>query len=232
MSYLIIGDIHGQLDALEALIAKAPEHARRIYLGDIIDRGSKSIEALLYVMNDVMTNGAVALLGSHELLFLNVLANGDKYGQLRAWLNLGGGVTWQGFTKLEQDVMTQVVTFLEEMPLYVEGPGFICSHAPIREESIEDLMAFLDRSGATGKDVFVWNMDPPSEWKDTYKIFGHMGAAGVLSDNARHSWGICIDDTKNGNIAGIHWPSKVYIKQSFMESDDEKAEETKTKTEV
>ena len=39
----IIGDVHGCYDTLMALIAKLPEDAEIVFVGDLIDRGKNRI---------------------------------------------------------------------------------------------------------------------------------------------------------------------------------------------
>lgn len=231
-TYLIIGDIHGQLDALEALIAKAPEHQRRIYLGDLIDRGPKCIETLQYVMNDVKNNGALCLYGNHEDMMIQALHDRQKFGYIHMWMNNGGHPTYEKFKLLPESEQTEMLRFLMKLPTYVEGPGFIAAHSAIIHKNVEELMSYLDRNGARGTTDFVWNHNPPSVWPDVVKIQGHLGTFQKYMSGDR-AFAYCVDDTKNGNLAAIHWPSQVVITENFMgETNEEGQAETQAKTEV
>ncbi len=71
MKHYIIGDIHGEYQMLEALVAKLPSKARLIFVGDLINRGSQSKEVVSFVKNHAF--GVVR--GNHEEYLL-------KYGTL------------------------------------------------------------------------------------------------------------------------------------------------------
>lgn len=76
---LAVGDIHGHLDRLEALMAEvapAPDDTV-VFLGDYIDRGPDSrgvIEYLIGFGERFPGAGAIFLRGNHEQLFLDFLA--------------------------------------------------------------------------------------------------------------------------------------------------------------
>jgi Calcineurin-like phosphoesterase len=77
MAYDIIGDIHGQVDKLEALLrtlgyrdtAGAWRHAERqaIFVGDFIDRGPAQVRSVHIVRRMVDAGAALAVMGNHEL---------------------------------------------------------------------------------------------------------------------------------------------------------------------
>lgn len=232
MSYLIIGDIHGQFDALKELIANSPEHQRRIYVGDIIDRGPKCMESLLFVMADVEDNGAVCLLGNHELMMRDAFEY-SKYGTIGVWMHEGGGSTFEAFKALSEHDQLRIIKFLKEMPMYVEGPGFVVSHAPLYQNSIEEVMSFLDRGEMGVHSAFTWNRTIPAPWETHVQFFGHNAEFEGYGKDGR-VYAYCVDDTRNGNVASIHWPSMVVTKVNFKgESNGEETKgQAETKTEV
>ncbi len=64
-----IGDVHGRLDCLDALIAQTDDEstgAQIILLGDLIDRGPQSRGVVERAMELGSTRGAVLLMGNHE----------------------------------------------------------------------------------------------------------------------------------------------------------------------
>lgn len=95
-----IGDVHGQraqLDAVHALIRKdlleqPVAHAHIIHLGDYIDRGPASAECLQLLVQGSPVPGVPCtnLLGNHEQMLLNTLAN-PRDSDL--WLSNGGQAT-------------------------------------------------------------------------------------------------------------------------------------------
>lgn len=92
----VIGDVHGRADQL-AMILEAirytPRSADRrilIFLGDLIDRGPKSLRAIQLALNAESLSSvdeAHILPGNHELALLDVLNGGDH----RLWIVNGGG---------------------------------------------------------------------------------------------------------------------------------------------
>ena len=66
----VVGDVHGEFPTLERLLAEvefAPERDRLFALGDLVDRGPRSVDALAW-----METGRIALsvLGNHEQMLL------------------------------------------------------------------------------------------------------------------------------------------------------------------
>ncbi len=85
--YYAIGDIHGMLSKLEALLDMIPIEKNRdtlIFLGDYIDRGPYSrrvIQRIIDLKNDGYN--VVALKGNHEAVFLELLRGKFDYWSYR-----------------------------------------------------------------------------------------------------------------------------------------------------
>jgi bis(5'-nucleosyl)-tetraphosphatase (symmetrical) len=67
-----IGDLQGCLDPLRALLARLPDGAPLVFLGDIVNRGPQSLATLRFVRDLVESGRAEALLGNHDLHLLAV----------------------------------------------------------------------------------------------------------------------------------------------------------------
>lgn len=98
----IIGDLHGRLDLLEAMLALVAgqpdaEAVRLIFVGDMIDRGPDSAGVLrhLHGLCSRVPERVICLRGNHERMFLDFLA--DPVGQGPRWLNAGGSETLSSF---------------------------------------------------------------------------------------------------------------------------------------
>jgi serine/threonine protein phosphatase 1 len=98
----VIGDLHGRLDLLEAMLALAGEQpdaeaVRLVFVGDMIDRGPDSAGVLrrLHGLCTAVPERVICLCGNHERMFLDFLA--DPPGQGRRWLDAGGGETLSSF---------------------------------------------------------------------------------------------------------------------------------------
>ena len=122
----IIGDIAGNYLTFLALIKKMPDD-EVISVGDMVDRGPRSKEVLEWFMK----NGQ-ALLGNHEQMMLNAIKRTEPEF-LRSWIGTGGLPTIQSFG-LPQEKVSQIpkniVSWLEQLPLYLQSHGAFISHAP------------------------------------------------------------------------------------------------------
>ena len=156
MHYDIIGDIHGQIDKLEALLRKmdyalqqgAWRHPERtaIFVGDFIDRGDQGVQVVRTVRDMVDAGTALAVMGNHEL---NAIAwhtpdprKPDEY--LRPRFHEGWGAKNR---KQHKDFLAQVeadsalhaelVGWFMTLPLWLDLPGLrvvhACWHAPFIE---------------------------------------------------------------------------------------------------
>lgn len=90
-----IGDIHGRLDLLDALLSRIESEDRPgailIFLGDYVDRGPDTlgvIDRLLRVQSERAS--AIFLKGNHEAGLLDFLADPDAFD---GWLDWGGRET-------------------------------------------------------------------------------------------------------------------------------------------
>lgn len=149
-----IGDVHGRPDLLARMLDTICRHdadrpaARRqiILIGDIIDRGPHSREALQMVdearrrLPDL-----VVLLGNHEEMLLRAL-RGDE-ATLRGWMRVGGAETVQSFgldplaedadavpfvSALRRAVPPEWIEWIQSWPLAVRSGDYFFCHAGVR----------------------------------------------------------------------------------------------------
>ena len=90
--FCVIGDIHGRIDLLSALVEAIPQEMTIICVGDLIDRGDHSKDVLDFVMQHDRLS---SLMGNHEQLMLNFLKSPETQG--RRWLRNGGLQTLASF---------------------------------------------------------------------------------------------------------------------------------------
>lgn len=154
MSTFIIGDIHGELEQLKTLIQKINlnDEDELYVLGDVIDRGPSSIEALQYLMT---MPSCTCIAGNHELMMLsnmklllgeisdNFLKNlsPEDLGQLVDWMSNGGSNTISEFAKLSKKEQKDIIDFIGEFEAFVElgvnGQQYLLVHAGINNFSLE-----------------------------------------------------------------------------------------------
>ncbi len=127
---IAIGDIHGCLPALDAVLAEAkPERGDLVVtLGDYIDRGPDSrgvIERLLALRRTVEL---APVLGNHEELLLTIL-DGHQY-MLGDWLAFGGLATLDSYkTENPAEIPVEHVEFLRSCVPVVELSTTFFVHA-------------------------------------------------------------------------------------------------------
>ncbi len=79
MAEYAIGDVQGCFDELRLLLTKIdfdPKQDRVYFVGDIINRGPKSLETLRFIKS--LGNSAVTVLGNHDLHLLSVACGASK----------------------------------------------------------------------------------------------------------------------------------------------------------
>ncbi|MEY8463608.1 metallophosphoesterase [Streptococcus merionis] len=140
--WFVVGDVHGEYDLLEKLLLHWDEEVQDlVFLGDLADRGPKSKECLLTVMDLVTSGRAHCVKGNHEVLLLNWLKEPDL--RFANYMSNGAKETiedllYQGavddLSPEELSAMilrdyTDLIDFLEKLPFYVESDFCIGVHA-------------------------------------------------------------------------------------------------------
>lgn len=99
-----IGDVHGRLDLLTALLgrvedddaARAPARTTIVMLGDLVDRGPDSSGVIEHLATRDWGGRQVRMIkGNHEEMFL--LAHGGDAEAMRHWMQVGGEATLESY---------------------------------------------------------------------------------------------------------------------------------------
>ncbi|MBT8454754.1 MAG: serine/threonine protein phosphatase [Alphaproteobacteria bacterium] len=158
MRIYAIGDIHGQLEMLEAAHERiADDRARTgddaapvVHLGDLVDRGPDSRGVIAYLIDGIAAGQPwIAIKGNHDQMFRDQLRD-EPVGRapFDAWMsaNMGGGATMASYgvtprswatsrrqrRELADTVPEAHVAFLDGLPAYHETPHLLFVHAGIR----------------------------------------------------------------------------------------------------
>ncbi|HDQ03480.1 MAG TPA: serine/threonine protein phosphatase [Deltaproteobacteria bacterium] len=166
-----IGDIHGCLDKLEELIGKIPAEPQKdqlVFLGDYIDRGKYSRDAVDFVISlkNIFRN-IVYLMGNHERMFLNYLDGIEE----ELYLANGGRYTLQDYgiagtdspVERKKKIPGEHIRFYNSLLPYYESEKYLFVHAGLipglepAKQKIDDLVwvrrDFIDSSYDFGKIV-------------------------------------------------------------------------------
>jgi len=165
-----IGDIHGCLSKLEALIPQIDIDSNNdtlVFIGDYIDRGPDSkgvVELVLDLKEKIRT--VICLKGNHEQMFLDYVCHDmDKDFYLfnggDATIASYGYRTTRGGEKI--DVPDSHMSFFRSLLLWYETDDYIFVHAglrgqtPLKDQDIHDLLwvrhEFIRSSYDFGKTV-------------------------------------------------------------------------------
>lgn len=147
MGIYAIGDIHGEIDKLKALIDTiSPTNGDRlIFLGDYIDRGTESRRVVEYLIQLRADVDCVFLMGNHEHMLQDYLKGGAHY-QPESW-RLNGGIDTLDSYRRERDlaempIPDEHIEFLTNLPYYHTEPGFMFVHAGLKPNTAIDQNTF------------------------------------------------------------------------------------------
>lgn len=144
-SCAFIGDIHGNIQALDGLLAVLkPLHPDlMVFLGDYVNRGpdSRSVIERLLELKGEADQQIVTLAGNHELAMLDCIKN----GAVARFLKMGGASTIANYvtiahanvaSQFSQSVPVDHLRFLEELDAEFETDTIIARHqAPSAAET-------------------------------------------------------------------------------------------------
>ena len=189
MRTFAIGDIHGHLTALDALLAVIPANKDDllVFLGDYVDKGPDIPGVLNRLIEISESRNAIFLRGNHDQLMLD--ARKEPALHLPGWECLSGGAPLASYgkgstRKLLKAVPKEHISFLKNAARFHETEDFIFVHAGISP----------DRAPADeGKDTLQWQKLPHAAAHNSGKtvICGHTAQkTGKIADLG-HT--ICID---------------------------------------
>ncbi|GGF23735.1 serine/threonine protein phosphatase [Halobacillus andaensis] len=135
MRYLVVSDIHGEMEKFERVLDKAsyrPEKDQLILLGDYVDRGPQSREVVKKVKELVENDGAIALKGNHDDLFIR--AKDDKKAKAQ-WEMNGATSTFDSYNQNAEEVREDQEWMRNHLWLYYETDNYIFVHAGLKPKT-------------------------------------------------------------------------------------------------
>ena len=133
MAEYVIGDIHGEIEALKRIISKIdyePAEDKLIFLGDYIDRGSSAYEVYKYIKKiDNAKN--IFLRGNHEEMMIDAVLND---GNRQLWYHNGGQKTEMSFPNSSK--LKEAAQFFNNLPYYHSNENYIFVHAGLKPDKM------------------------------------------------------------------------------------------------
>jgi hypothetical protein len=188
----IIGDVHGEYEALQSLLAnlgydgdgRHPEDRRLVFVGDIIDRGPSNVSVVDLVRRLVQDWRAQCIIGNHEL---NLLRRQRKDGN--AWFY--GEHEDDGRPAFEElltrdDDREAMLAFFQSLPLALERDDLRVVHAcwdessiaKVRHPSTSAIDLFHQHEQALRQEIA---RNPPAEKVDEQLIYQNRNPIKVLT---------------------------------------------------
>lgn len=219
----LIGDVHGCLDELLALLTKLgwqtephlhhPENRKLFFVGDLVDRGPNSVGVLKFVMNAVESGMALCVPGNHDIKLVKALK-----GQ-QVSLNHGLKETMDQLAAESAEFREKVREFLYKLVSHqVVDDGRLCvAHAGLREEmqgrgsaAVRDFCLY----GETTGEIDEFGLPVRYEWAKDYRgktmvVFGHtpVPEAEFFNNTIDIDTGCCF----GGKLTALRYPEREIV---------------------
>lgn len=229
---LVIGDIHGCLSTLQALIAKAGPVDQIISVGDLIDRGPDSIGVVKYCID----NNIQVCLGNHEFMALEAISKylGPDYPYKRMdlldsdWFANGGSGVFDSCSKEDLQFM---LDYFKSLPIYIKTDythndlPVVVSHTCLNNYAYDILNATQDDLRAHAES-FVWSRTQAVNIAKFFNIYGHTptdyldikGAVPRISPTGINLDTGCVyqNNIDRGKLTAVLLPSMQVIQQERL----------------
>jgi hypothetical protein len=139
----IVGDIHGEYEALRDLLqhlgysaeGQHPEGRRLVFVGDLCDRGPDSPAVIEHVQRLIETGRASAIIGNHEI---NLLREEAKDGSGWAFARRADRDTpkYAPFTSASTEQLRRYQAFAAQLPVALEREDLRIVHAAWQDAAI------------------------------------------------------------------------------------------------
>ncbi|MGX6441824.1 metallophosphoesterase [Neobacillus sp. K501] len=197
MRRIVISDIHGCVKELEQLLQKTKARPEEVvFLGDYVDSGPDSVE-VLEIVSELCNQGATALLGNHDELFLKWLDDKEiiyYYGKIGGVATINSCLKRLGMDEIEysqllydeskeKEIRNKIlesfhaqISFLRKLPLYKKEGDLIFVHAGINPKKGLDLTTKVEFLNL--RDEFIYEYH-----KQETVIFGHTPTRRIHQQN-------------------------------------------------
>ena len=224
----IIGDVHGCLTELLALLAKLgyevdindatwtmhhSEGRTAVFVGDLVDRGPSSVECLELAIHTVREGSALIVEGNHEARLARALGGG------RTSTGHGLEETLEAIAKLKEPRQEALRRSLKDLPSHIvlAGGALAVAHAGLKAEMIlgtGSAVRGFARYGETTGECDSFGLPVRTDWGRHYKgkcdiVYGH-------TPSRETSWTgrtLCVDTgcVFGGALSALRWPEREIV---------------------
>ena len=234
----IIGDVHGCCEELEALLARLgyaearldrddplwgnrtfvhPNGRKAVYLGDLVDRGPRILQALRLVRNMVVHSSALCVPGNHDLKLVRKLRGKNVQ------ITHGLADTLAEIDTVPVDIRTSFCTSLADfldglVSHYVLDDGkLVVAHAGMKEEmqgrgsgKVRDFALYGETTGETDE----FGLPVRFDWASAYRghalvVYGHTPVPDP--DWLNRTVNIDTGCVFGGKLTALRYPEKEFV---------------------
>lgn len=168
--FVAIGDIHGCVQSMKALLKKLEPYTDRtiIFIGDYIDRGPASRQVVDYLIEFQKKHDCIILRGNHEQMLLDAFNTNDT----RLWLYNGGDTTLRSYNDELTGIPFEHHQFYQATKLFLDTDKYFFVHAGLPPAMT--IRQCLDKPEI--QDNFLWERSHLSTSKNKWEktvVFGH-----------------------------------------------------------
>ena len=143
-----IGDVHGCADELRLLLNRLPRtpDTTIVFLGDYVDRGPSSREVIETVLELGQQCNVAALLGNHEVMFLDYIDDPSS-AEAAQFIYNGGSATLASYADDAGDIHIpdSHVAFLRSLRSMYQTPDHVFVHAGLPQMPLEQIDPEADK---------------------------------------------------------------------------------------
>lgn len=154
---IVISDIHGNLEALKALLKKVNYSTKDvlILLGDIVEKGDESLATLRFVMDLSMSHTVYTICGNCDMICLELLKDNRNEELLRYIVSRKNTLVGEmcrelGIpTNLDMDMLAvkkilreaygKEIDFIFNLPHVIETGNYVFAHAAVYPDRLEEM---------------------------------------------------------------------------------------------
>lgn len=222
MSRYLIGDVHGCLKTLEALVEKLEPGVPVTMLGDLIDRGPRDAGVVQFVMDQ----GYDCIMGNHEHMMLDewLAKKFDTHRrvyQIGIW-GMNGGIGLEAFTE-------EQLRWLATRPHYIKyddlknekGLALFACHGGVRHHIADSISPEKLSHYLRIEQTILWYRHTPGRLPGYFQVTGHsVTKEPIIAEHyARIDTG-CVNsiyELECHKLTALRFPEMEIVQQLFID---------------